>query len=473
MLTSLLRYKKPSFIYIYTSFGVSLLILLVLSLLFYRRLHLLVRYSDDADHAYEVILNLKKLENHVKDVETSGYGFMLTKDTSFLEQMKEFKQEVNLSLDSLRTLVKKDTSLSGRLRKIHRTINRRINLQEINIWKVASNDTFGLAGSLNEGEYYMRQFRNESEALEREGIENSIELVKWKRFYENITPNFFSFVLIFSGVITLISFFYLIREMKIRLGYQKELEKKLHELNRSYAELEQFTFVASHDLQEPLRKIRTFSDRLMLQYHEQLGEKGVMIMERINVAAKRLQELILDITSFTALINKEEQSVRIDLNWIVSTTIKEFASVSEQQKIDLFADPLPVIVGYPEQLLLLFRSLIDNAIKFSSGTDSPSVKIRYTGVEKYDSDNHSLLVDPMMYHLISVEDNGIGFENEFAEKIFMIFQRLHTQQSTYKGKGMGLAIAQRVMVNHGGFIKAHGNPGKSAKFNLYFPAYSS
>jgi light-regulated signal transduction histidine kinase (bacteriophytochrome) len=248
------------------------------------------------------------------------------------------------------------------------------------------------------------------------------------------------------------------------------LENKLHELNRSYAELEQFTFVASHDLQEPLRKIRTFSDRLVLQYNQQLDEKGLMIVERINFAAQRLQELIQDITNFTALVNKEEKSLRIDLNWIVAKTLKEYAPVIEQQRVSVFTVPLPIITGYPEQLLLLFRSVIDNAIKFSTTTEVPVLRISYAGIERHDKNGQSGVPGQRTYHKILIEDNGIGFDNEFAEKIFVIFQRLHTQQSNYRGKGMGLAIAQRVMVNHGGFVTAVGHPGKGAVFSLYFPA---
>lgn len=429
----------------------------------------MVRYSDDADHAYEVILNLEKLENHVKDLETSGYGFMLTKDSSFLDQLAEFKHEVRLSQDSLRVLLKADTGLTRRLNKINLTLRRRISLQDVNIRKIALNDTIGLAESLNEGEYYMNQFRYESQALETEGIRKSTELTRWKTFYEKITPNFFSIILIFSGIVTLISFIYLVREMKIRLSYQRELEKKLQELNRSYAELEQFTFVASHDLQEPLRKIRTFSDRLLLQYKSQIDEKGLMMIERMNVAAKRVQELIQDINNFTTLINKDEQSLEIDLNWIIGKNLNEIAAVIEQRKINVFTDRLPVITGYPEQLLLLFRSLLDNSIKFSNTVESPVIKIKYMGIETYQR-NGSSFRDPKSYYKLCIEDNGIGFDNEFAEKIFMIFQRLHTQQSMYRGKGIGLAIAQRVMVNHGGFITAKGDPGKGAIFNLYFPA---
>lgn len=166
MLISLLKYRKPSFIYLYTSFGVSLIILVVLSLISYRRLHLLVVSSNEADRAYNVILHFEKLENYVKDVETTGRGFMLTKDSSFLDQMNAFYEEVNQTIDSLRTLVKNDTVLSRHLIGINRIINKRINLQKLNIQKVALNDTSGLVESLNEGEYYMSQFRKQIQSVE-------------------------------------------------------------------------------------------------------------------------------------------------------------------------------------------------------------------------------------------------------------------------------------------------------------------
>jgi light-regulated signal transduction histidine kinase (bacteriophytochrome) len=256
--------------------------------------------------------------------------------------------------------------------------------------------------------------------------------------------------------------------MKIRILYQKELVQRLHELNRSYAELEQFTFVASHDLQEPLRKIRTFSDRLASDYSKQLDGKGLMILERMNTSAERLQALIQDITDFTTLINKEEPNLRTDLSWVVQRTLKEYASVIEKQKIEVHFENLPIIAGYPEQLLLLFKCLVDNSIKFSSSDRALLLKIKYFGIEMHNKDGSSLAA--RNFHKIIIEDNGIGFENEFVEKIFMIFQRLHTQHSNYQGKGMGLAIAQRIMVNHRGFITAKGNPGKGAVFSLFFPA---
>lgn len=426
----------------------------------------LVRSSNNADHTYNIVLQFEKLENHVKDVETTARGFMITKDSSFLEQMSGFDEKVNHTIDSLRTLLRNDTALSPRLNVIIRLIQKSINLQRLNIQKITSGDTLGLLESLNEEEYYMNQFRNHVQSVEMDGITKSEKLDREKKSYERLTPNYFSIVLIFSGVITLISFFYIIREIKIRVKYQKELEKRLQELNRSYAELEQFTFVASHDLQEPLRKIRTFSDRLLSKYSPQLDPKARIIIERMDHSAGRLQELILDVTNFSALINKEENTSVVDLNEILTNTLEEFAGPVRQGNINVLADQLPIITGYRKQLQLLFTSLIDNAIKFSNTSPTPTLKIIYSTVKKENG-----YVMPMVrdYHKISVEDNGIGFENEFAEKIFIIFQRLHTQQSSYTGKGIGLAIAQRVMVNHDGFIIAKGYPGKGAEFSFYFP----
>ena len=374
MLVSLLKYRKPSFVYLYTIFGVFLTILVALSLVFLQRLNSLIRYSEDADKVYNISLRFERLQNNVNNVETTGWGFMITRDSTFLEQMEEFNSEVQPVLDSLSKLLKGDLVLSDRLTRISHIIHKRINLQKFSIQKVAVNDTFGLAASLNLGEYYMRKFRDEIRILERDGLRKSEDLDRQKRFYEKVTPGLFTRTLVFSGIVSLLSFFYIIREIKIRLKYQKELERRLLELNRSYAELEQFTFVASHDLQEPLRKIRTFSDRLLSKYHRQLEPKAKDIIERMDVAAGRVQELIQDITNFSALINQEEIASTVDLNEIVAGALSQFNSEIQELNMSVSVDSLPVITGFSSQLTLLFTALIDNSIKFSKTNGYPTAK---------------------------------------------------------------------------------------------------
>ena len=131
------------------------------------------------------------------------------------------------------------------------------------------------------------------------------------------------------------------------------------------------------------------------------------------------------------------------------------------------SDRLPPIYGYRGQLQLIFDALIDNAIKFSESASQPTITITYSFEAKGKGDGG--MPGEEQFHCITIEDNAIGFDNEFADKIFMIFQRLHSQHSKYGGRGIGLAIAQRVMVSHNGFITALGNPGSGAKFHLHFP----
>ena len=254
----------------------------------------------------------------------------------------------------------------------------------------------------------------------------------------------------------------------MRVAYQRELERRLNELHRSNSEMEQFTYVASHDLQEPLRKIRTFTDRLQVKYSETLGPEAAHMLGRMNVSAKRLQELINDMVNFTNLLNPNDTLRDTDLNLVVESCFKQMANTIEEKHPILKYDQLPVIHGYHDQLVLLFRSLIDNALKFSRPGERPFIYITCRKVEGTEEFSPSRK-QKAFYHQVIIQDNGIGFDNEFASKIFMIFQRLHNQGSPYHGKGIGLAICQRVMSNHNGIITAKGEPGKGASIIMYFP----
>ena len=466
MLT-LLRYRRPSFVSLYSLFGVSLVVLVVFSFIFFSRHKSQVEYSRRADLSHHIIYQLQKLQGSLKDFESSGRGFILTLDSTYMANREKYIKEGEDAMDTLMQLFENDETTMNQLRLLKITVTNRINTQNSNIQKAATGDTSGMTESLKRGENLMADFRRDAVAIEKIAIQKRVEANKRKELFENILPNSFSIIMIFSGVITLLSFFLIIREMRIRLKYQEELERRLNELNRSYAELEQFTFVASHDLQEPLRKIRTFSDRLLSWYKSSFDERGVMILERLDLAAQRLQELIQDVTNFATLINKEENIGKVDLNKILERVETEFAPIIRQRNVEIRTDKLPTIKGYPEQMFLLFKAIIDNSIKFSSLTEQPVIRIFYSEVNGEEVKFGRK--ERQQYHKIVIEDNGIGFDNEFAEKIFMIFQRLHTQQSDYHGKGIGLAIAQRVMVNHDGFITAKGDPGKGAVFTLFFP----
>jgi light-regulated signal transduction histidine kinase (bacteriophytochrome) len=231
--------------------------------------------------------------------------------------------------------------------------------------------------------------------------------------------------------------------------------------------LEQFTFVASHDLQEPLRKIRTFSDRLLIKHRPQLTDEAQTILDRIDVAANRMQEMIQDMVNFTNLVVKEEEPSLVDLNYVADKVLNEYKDDNVKEPI-VYKDLLPTLKGYPTQLYLLFKAIIDNSIKFAKPGEHAVIRFAYEQVNNQQNIGYS--TGGRIFHSITIEDKGIGFDNEFAEKIFLIFQRLHTQQSQYRGKGIGLAIAQRVMANHNGFIVAKGELGSGTTIKMFFPS---
>jgi light-regulated signal transduction histidine kinase (bacteriophytochrome) len=295
------------------------------------------------------------------------------------------------------------------------------------------------------------------------------EKAAWRIKIEKVTPKYLSLTLVISIIFLIFSCFFIVKEFRKRHRYQKELERKINEINMSHAELEQIAFIASHDLQEPLRKMRTFGGRLLLHYKDKLNEEGEMMLNRLDFAARRMQGLIEDLVDYTNLINSEEPIQKVNLNDCLEDVIISLSNLVTNTQASFNIEKLPEIKGYPFQLKLLFTNLVHNAIKFSKENGIPKINISSYKVEANDvpKGKGSLNNDP--YLLIKVEDNGIGFANEFAKKIFVMFQRLHTQNSSYEGKGIGLSICKRVMTNHNGFITAEGELGKGATFNLYFP----
>ena len=460
---------KKRFIIIYSSFIVSLSILLVLSFLFFERLSSLLKYSASIDHTYTVINRLENLESMLYNMESGQRGFIITKDSNYLRPFTHNLSMIKPLLDSLATLVDADDSQKHVLQLLKSAITERVSLLKINMNKVIENDTIDLAPRLNKGRTLMIACDDLIERMKNKEKRTLAEMFGKQQFYENLVPRNFLGILGFVGLITMVSFFFIIRQFSERIKYQGQLEKRVNELNRTNAELEQFTYVASHDLQEPLRKIRTFSDRLIQKHNHQLDETGKMILGRIDVSAHRIQQLLQDMVLFTNLIHKPDRNNICNLNFFVNNALQEYHDIIETNEAVVTMQELPVIPGYADQLQLLFKVLIDNALKFAKENSKPEINFSYKKVQVADLRYTGWPTDKKEYHQISISDKGIGFDNEFANKIFMIFQRLHNQESVYSGKGIGLAIAQKIMINHDGFITAKGVAGEGATFTLYFP----
>jgi DNA-binding LacI/PurR family transcriptional regulator/signal transduction histidine kinase len=243
---------------------------------------------------------------------------------------------------------------------------------------------------------------------------------------------------------------------------EQELQRYAAELERSNRELENFAYVASHDLQEPLRKIQTFGGRIQAKYSDLLDERGRDYLERIQSAAVRMQTLIQDLLAFSRVHTKTDPFKTVDLNVVVREVLSDLETHLEETKGQIEVGELPTIEADQTQIRQLFQNLISNALKFHQNRQVPIVKIQSIQKQEHEQELRQ----------ITIEDNGIGFDEKYAERIFGVFQRLHSR-SEYEGTGVGLAICRKIVERHGGSITAKSSPGQGATFIITLPIKQS
>ena len=251
----------------------------------------------------------------------------------------------------------------------------------------------------------------------------------------------------------------------------KQLEDKNIELERSNTELASFTYVASHDLQEPLRKIQTFSNLLLEKEFEKLSEYAKSIFGRLEVAAKRMQILIDDLLAYSRTNTTERKFKKIKLSAIIEEVKRDLKEEIKGKNALVESDVSYEINVLEFQFRQLLHNLINNSLKFARPGQAPHIKITSEIVEGSKYGNDHRFIEQNYFHL-AITDNGIGFEPIYNEKIFELFQRLHGRQE-YKGTGIGLAIVKRIVENHNGIITAHGEVDKGAKFDIFIPVQTT
>ncbi|MDP5200311.1 ATP-binding protein [Flavobacterium sp. DG2-3] len=245
---------------------------------------------------------------------------------------------------------------------------------------------------------------------------------------------------------------------------QLELQSANSKLKFKNKELEQFAFITSHDLQEPLRKIMIMISRAAEHLTE--GQKTLYYFDKITLAAGRLSNLISDVLNYSRVNNHDKFIKEADLNDVAAQALEDLSLIIEEKKAVVNLNGLPVVTGIETQLRQLFYNLINNALKFNALKPEVNISSRII------SDKSDTAFDPAApcgdFYLISIEDNGIGMDSEYSARIFDMFQRLH-QKGQYSGNGIGLALCKRIVENHNGTINFTSMPGKGTVFWIYLP----
>ena len=269
------------------------------------------------------------------------------------------------------------------------------------------------------------------------------------------------------------------KSLEMEIKERKASEEKVKHLNRQLLEniasleqankdLDRFAFMASHDLQEPLRKIRMFSDRLALKYVELMDDDGKTNIQRIHKAAERMQNLITDILTFSKISVDAPNFVNCDMNTLLEEVLVDLDEEVKAKHGKVLIDKLPMLTVNPSLMKPLFHNLIGNALKYSKKDTPPMVKITS---EISGQVNGKANGESIKYCRIFIQDNGIGFDQKYAEEIFGMFKRLH-HNSEFQGTGIGLALCKKIVEQHKGYISARSKLNEGSTFIISLPLHT-
>ncbi|MCW3118763.1 MAG: sensor signal transduction histidine kinase [Chitinophagaceae bacterium] len=265
----------------------------------------------------------------------------------------------------------------------------------------------------------------------------------------------------------IIGFSKVTRDLTERKIAEENEKKYTRELEFQNKELRQFAYVASHDLKEPLRKIIFYNTYISDESSTKLSEKEITYLNRSLDAARRMQLLIDDLLDYSKTNDPYQNFERVDLNSILKDVTNDLKEFNENKQVIIHSDQLPVVKAVRFQMKQLLDNLVGNALKYHHPDRNPEIRITCETMKGKDFTAKEELSD-RNYYKISIIDNGIGFDNSYAEKIFELFQRLN-EKTIHSGTGIGLSICRKIVENHNGFITASGKSGEGATFDIYLP----
>lgn len=453
---------------IYTLLIVSVILLAGTLYMTYNRYNKVIVDYDLVNHADEVLREIYNVQSKLYETESNVRAFMLLRNLKQIPQISTDEVQVNDLMRNITKVTSDNQRHQQILNELKPLIDERFktwsfltyNIYNINKAEQDSlvNHSIAVSERINTLWRVMKKAENDILISRLENRDQSI----------STSPRFLLAASFVSLVIIGFMFVLLQFQLQATEDLTIEMERKNVELNRSNKELEQFAYVASHDLQEPLRKLRSFSERLMVKEKNNLSDDGKEIVAKLDGFAQKMQRLIDDLLTFSRVVNTKFEMKEVDLNKVLNDTRNNLSDKIIKTGTTIQSNILPKVSGYETQLTQLFQNLLSNAIKYSRPEAKPEINIYSTivdgkevkGLRKNDRTKH--------FYKIDFSDNGIGFDNQYAEKIFTIFQRLHGK-SEYEGTGIGLAISKAVINNHNGYIAAEGYEGKGSIFTIYFP----
>jgi two-component system, LuxR family, sensor kinase FixL len=268
-----------------------------------------------------------------------------------------------------------------------------------------------------------------------------------------------------------VAFIAFLRNISAQKKNLLQLEEKTRQLEQTNKSLEAFAYAASHDLKEPLRKIHIFSDRLKQKWFDRFDEEDRRYLDRIENAVIRMRTLIDDLLSYASIGSGDMPFEEVPLEMVIREVLEDLDLSIQEKQARIEIGPLPVVKGQARPLHQAFQNLIDNAIKYSKPGVPPHIRICSRVVKGADLPPSPFEQDPHQpFYLIQVEDNGLGFEQKDAERIFQVFTRLY-RNAELMGTGVGLSIVQKVINNHNGAVWAQSEPGKGTTFNILLPLH--
>ena len=470
---------------LFAAFGLVLAFALADAVVSYRMTLRLIENERWVTHTHEVLNELEGTLSALKDAETGERGYIITGEESYLAPYRTGIVDVQEHLGSLRSLTADNARQQRRIAALASLIAHRLEQLQKGL------DAFRTAGpeaararilngdgqrTMDAVRWIVAQMTNDETRLLSRRSQTSRESGRTVLWTISIANLLLIALVLLAAYLTQrdlqrrrqaeLSLLAARDELEVRVRERTaelaeanvHLRQSTLELERSNRELQDFAFVASHDLQEPLRKIQAFGDRLRGKHGEALGPEGIDYLERMQRAAHRMHVLINDLLTFSRVTSRGQPFMPTDLGQIAREVLADLEVRVEQTGGRVEIGDLPTLDADPLQMRQLLQNLLGNGLKFHRDGEPPVVRV-----------SGAVLADggPPRARIV-VTDNGIGFDMKYLDRIFTPFQRLHGR-TEYEGTGMGLAVCRRIVERHGGALTAESAPGQGARFLVTLP----